>query len=175
MATRWWTGQEVAAAVERLVPGAVDRVTDVACYVRLDCLVETMEALRGDPETDFVQLANLCGVDYWDRFEVVYHLQSFDRNQAATVKVETREREQAVVPSVVPVWHGAWMQECETYDLFGIRFAGHPNLYRILLWEEYPGWPLRKDFLSLPGGMHPGLEEFSGTAKRPEPPVRPTE
>lgn len=172
MGTRWWTGDELGAVAERLVPGSVDHTTNVACYLKLERLVETMQALRTNEETDFVHLTNLCAVDYWDRFEVVYHVQSLDRNHAATVKVECLDRQNPVVPSVVPVWYGAWMQECEAYDLFGIRFEGHPNLHRILLWEGYPGWPLRKDFLSLPGGLHPGLEEFAGTAKRPEPPVR---
>jgi NADH:ubiquinone oxidoreductase subunit C len=86
--------------------------------------------------------------------------------------VQSWDRENPVIPSVVPVFHGAWMQENETYDLFGITFEGHPNLYRILLWEGFPGWPLRKDFLSMPGGLQPGLNEFAGVSKRPEPPVK---
>jgi len=170
--TREWSGEETAAAAERLVPGSVAKTTPGACYLRPEKLVETMEALRTAGDTDFVHLTNLCGVDYWDHLEVVYHVQSFDRNQIACVKVETWDRENAAVPSVVPVWHGAWMQECEAYDLLGIRFEGHPNLHRILLWEGYPGWPLRKDFLSMPGGLQPGLNEFSGVSRRPEPPVK---
>ncbi|MBI2764973.1 MAG: NADH-quinone oxidoreductase subunit C [Chloroflexi bacterium] len=175
MATRVWPGSETAAAAERLVPGSVAKSTPVACYLKPEKLVETMAALRTDPESDFVHLTDLCGVDFWDHFEVVYHLQSFEKNQFATVKVEAWDRENASVPSVVPVWHGAWMQENEAYDLLGIRFEGHPNLYRILLWEGYPGWPLRKDFLSMPGGLQPGLNEFAGTARRAEPPVRAVE
>jgi NADH-quinone oxidoreductase subunit C len=173
--TREWTGPETAAAAERLVPGSVAKTTPSACYLRAEKLVETMEALRTDSEADFVHLTNLCGVDFWDHLEVVYHVQSFDKNQIACLKVEAWDREKPVVPSVVPVWHGAWMQECEAYDLFGIRFEGHPNLHRILLWEGYPGWPLRKDFLSMPGGLQPGLNEFSGVSRRPEPPVKAVE
>lgn len=172
MATRWLTGHELAEAAEQLVPGSVSRSTDAACYLHADRLVETMTALRDDPETDFAHLTNLCGADYWERLEVVYHIQSLDRNHIATVKVETADRDKPAVPSVTPIWHGAWMQECETYDLFGIDFPGHPKLYRILLWEGYPGWPLRKDFLSMPGGLQPGLNEFAGTSHRDEPPVR---
>jgi NADH-quinone oxidoreductase subunit C len=172
MATRIWTGDETAAAAERLVPGSVERTTPVACYLRAERLVETMRALRDDPETDFAHLTNLCGTDYWDHFEVVYHVQSLDRNHLATVKVDVRDRENPAVASVVPVWHGAWMQEAEAYDMFGIVFEGHPNLHRILLWDGYPGWPLRKDFLSMPGGLQPGLNEFAGVSRRQEPPVR---
>jgi len=170
--TREWTGAEAAAAAERLVPGSVEKSTATACYLKPEKLVETLEALKNDPESDLVHLTNLCGVDWWDHMEVVYHVQSFDRNHIALYKCETWDRENPVVPSVVPVFHGAWMQENEAYDLFGIKFEGHPNLYRILLWEGFPGWPLRKDFLSMPGGLQPGLNEFAGVSKRPEPPVK---
>lgn len=175
MATHWFSGQELAELTERIVPGSVSRFTDAACYLNPDSLRETMEALRTNPETDFVFLANLCGADYWDRLEVVYHLHSFEKNHLGTYKVETTDREKPSFPSVTPVWHGAWMQECEAYDLFGIEFRDHPRLYRILLWEGFPGWPLRKDFLSMPGGLQPGLNEFAGTARRDEPPVRTVE
>jgi NADH-quinone oxidoreductase subunit C len=172
MPTRRWTGEEMADAAELLVPGSVAKHDRVAAYLKPESLVQTMEALRLGAGTDFVHLTNLCGVDYWDHFEVVYHLQSFVKNQLGVVKVEVWDRENAVVPSVVPVWHGAWMQECEAYDLLGIRFEGHPNLHRIFLWDGFPGWPLRKDFLSMPGGLQPGLNEFAGVARRPEPPVK---
>jgi NADH-quinone oxidoreductase subunit C len=175
MPTRWWTGHEAGEAAERLVPGSVAKVSDVAVYLRPELLRQTMEALRTDAQTDFIHLTNLCGVDYWDHFEVVYHVQSFDRNQIATIKCETWDRQRPVVPSVVPVWHGAWMQESEAYDLLGIVFEGHPNLQRIFLWDGYPGWPLRKDFLSMPGGLQPGLGEFAGVARREAPPVKEVE
>jgi NADH-quinone oxidoreductase subunit C len=175
MPTRWLTGHEVAAAAERLVPGSVAKTDEVACYFVADKLVEAFTALRDDEEMDFKHLTNTCGVDFWSHFEVVYHVQSFDKNQFATLKLEVQGRDKPVAPSAVPVWHGAWMQECETYDLFGIVFQGHPNLHRILLWDGYPGWPLRKDFLSMPGGLQPGLNEFAGTARREAPPVRAVE
>ena len=173
MGTHWLTGHETAAAIESLVPGSVARSTDVACYLQPERLVEAAHAVRDDSDgLDLVHLTNLCAVDYWSHFEVVYHLQSFYKNQFATLKVEVTGRDKPAVPSVVPIWHGAWMQECEAYDLFGITFEGHPNLHRILLWDGYPGWPLRKDFLSMPGGLQPGLNEFAGTARREAPPVR---
>ena len=172
MATRWLTGHETAEMAERCLPGSVARATEVACYLNAGSLVESARALRGDGEADFVHLTNLCAVDYWSHFEVVYHVQSFVKNHFATLKVEVQGRDNPAVASVVPVWHGAWMQECEAYDLFGIRFEGHPNLHRILLWNGYPGWPLRKDFLSMPGGLQPGLDEFAGTARREAPPVK---
>lgn len=170
--TRRLTGAETAIHAERLVPGSVAKTTEAACYLKPETLVEAMRALRDDGQTDLVHLTNLCGVDFWDHFEVVYHLQSFVKNHLACLKVEAWDREAPALPSVTSIWHGAWMQENEAYDLLGIRFEGHPNLYRILLWEGFPGWPLRKDFLSMPGGLQPGLNEFAGTARRPQPPVR---
>ncbi|MGE5596881.1 MAG: NADH-quinone oxidoreductase subunit C [Hyphomicrobiales bacterium] len=172
MGTRYWTGEELAAAAERLVPGSVARFEAGCCYLKPEHLVETMSALRTDPETDFVYLANLCGADYWDRLEVVYHLHSLVKNHMGTFKCETYDRENPVIPSVFPVWFGAWMQEAEAYDMFGINFEGNPRQYRILLWEGFPGWPLRKDWLSMPGGLQPGLNEFAGVARRQEPPVK---
>ncbi len=170
--TRELTGPEAAALAEAVVPGSVDRTTETACYLKPEHLTATLEALKTAPDADLVHLTNLCGVDFWDHMEVVYHIQSFDKNQMALYKVDVLDRENPVVPSVVPVFHGAWMQENETYDLYGIKFEGHPNLYRILLWEGYPGWPLRKDFLAMPGGLQPGLGEFAGVARRQEPPVK---
>lgn len=163
----------MAEVAEELVAGSVARSTDAACYLHPGKLVETFEALRSDEAMDFVWLSNLCAADYWERFELVYHLQSFEKNQIGCFKVDVMDREEPVVPSVTGVWHGAWMQECEAYDLFGISFSGHPNLYRILLWEGYPGWPLRKDFLAMPGGLQPGLDDFAGSQAQPEPEVKP--
>ena len=171
--TRWWSGGDLAREAERLAPGCVARADDAACLLHADRALEAFRALRDDAETDLAHLTNLCAVDLWDRFEVVYHLQSLTRNHIACAKVETADRESPAVSSVTEVWQGAWIQESEAYDLFGIRFEGHPNPQRILLWDGYPGHPLRKDFLAMPGGLQPGLNEFTGAAARPEPPVRP--
>lgn len=169
---RWLTGHEIAAGLDAAVPGSVEAADEVACFIKPESLLEACTVLRGHEEFDFAHLTNLCGVDFWDHLEVVYHVQSLAKLHIGTLKVRVPDREKASVASVVPVWHGAWMQECEAYDLFGIRFEGHPNLHRILLWDGFPGWPLRKDFLSMPGGLQPGLNEFSGTARREAPPVR---
>lgn len=172
MATRQLPGETIAAWAEAAVPGSVERAEGFICYLKPDHLRETMDALRISPEADFAYLVNLCGVDYWDHFDVVYHVHSLVKNHIGTIKVAIANREKPSVQSVTPVWYGAWMQECEAYDMFGIVFEGHPDLKRILLWEGFPGWPLRKDFLSMPGGLQPGLNEFAGVARRPEPPVK---
>ena len=92
-------------------------------------------------------LANLTSVDYEDCYEVVYHLASIQKGGPVLgLKVRTGKEEPSV-PSLVPIWPGADLQEREVYDLMGIRFEGHPNLKRVLLWEGFEGYPLRKDYL----------------------------
>jgi NADH-quinone oxidoreductase subunit C len=79
------------------------------------------------------------------RFEVVYHLYSIARNHRVRLKVRVDE-DDAVVPTAVPLWPIANWFEREVWDMFGIRFAGHPDLRRLLLYEEFVGHPLRKDY-----------------------------
>jgi NADH/F420H2 dehydrogenase subunit C len=102
--------------------------------------------LRDECGLDY--LALLTAVDQPERFEVVYHLWSIkDRTtEPFVLKVYIEDKENPSVPSVTPLWRGANYQEREAYDLMGIRFEGHPNLKRIVLWEGFPGHPLRKDF-----------------------------
>ena len=71
-------------------------------------------------------------------------------NQSAILKAKLYGREDLALPSVVSVWQGADLQEREVWDLMGIAFTGHPNLKRVMLWEGFPGHPLRKDFLEQP-------------------------
>jgi NADH-quinone oxidoreductase subunit C/D len=92
-------------------------------------------------------LANLTSADYKDNYEVVYHLSSISKGGTFLgVKVRA-DKEDPKVPSAVPIWPGAGFQEREVYDLMGIRFEGHPDLKRILMWEGFEGHPLRKDYL----------------------------
>ncbi len=94
-------------------------------------------------------LANAVGVDYLgkgDHLEMVYHTYKIDEGGAALVFKAQTPRDVAALPSLVPVWPGADFQEREAWDLMGIRFEGHPNLKRILMWEGFEGHPLRKDW-----------------------------
>lgn len=98
-------------------------------------------------ELGFDYLSNLTAVDRPEGFEVVYHLYSLiSQTWPLALKVQLPDKEDARLASVTDIWEGANYQEREVYDLFGIRFDGHPNLKRILLWEGFPGHPLRKDF-----------------------------
>lgn len=93
----------------------------------------------------FNYLANLTAVDYRDHFELVYHIYSIPDNRKLAVKADV-DHEQPIAPSAVSIWPTADWQEREVFDLMGISFAGHPNLKRVLLPEEFEGHPLRKDF-----------------------------
>jgi NADH-quinone oxidoreductase subunit C len=156
------TGLDIAHRIEQKFPGAVAEAIPEAATVEASRLVEVCTYLRDDPDLDFRFLSSLTGVDCLDSFEVVYHLESFRLNRITCVKVRTFDRDNPALPSVVPVWVGAHLQEREAYDLLGIVFEGHPDLRRIFLWEGFAGHPLRKDYLVMPGGRMPGLERFPG-------------
>lgn len=122
-------------------------VRDFTLYVPGARLIEVCTFLRDDPELDFAMLSWIGGVDYLPReprFEVVYGLLSLSGNARVHLKVEVLE-ENPRVPSVVGVWPTANWHERETYDFYGIEFTGHPDLTRILLPDDWVGWPLRKD------------------------------
>ncbi len=104
--------------------------------------------LRDDPENAFDMLVDVTAVDYLGRrprFEVVYHLYSVEKNHRVRIKVPLEE-DDVTIPSVVSVWSGANWLEREAWDLYGIKFDGHPALKRIYLYEEFEGHPLRKDY-----------------------------
>ncbi len=158
-ATARLSGAQVAERIGSAVPDAIEETAEGWVVVRPDNLVEVARFLHDDRETDARYLMSLSGVDRYEHFEVVYHLASLAHNHELTLKVRA-DHDEPEVPSVVSVWLGAHLQEREAYDLFGIRFTEHPNLKRIFLWEGFPGHPLRKDFMRLPGGFSPGLQRF---------------
>ena len=103
--------------------------------------------LSSDSELQFQFLTDLCGVDFFPetpRFEVVYLLYSMKNNLRLRLKAKVAQGES--IPSVESIWKAANWLEREVYDLFGITFENHPDLRRILLWDGYEGFPLRKDY-----------------------------
>lgn len=125
-------------------------------------LHEVMRFLKSDPRTDYNFLSDVAGIDYLNypakqigRFAVVYNLICFARDDRFFVKVfldpsrptDGIEEDPALyVDSVTDIWPGAEWPEREVFDMLGIRFRNHPDLRRILLWEDYPAHPLRKDY-----------------------------
>jgi NADH-quinone oxidoreductase subunit C len=110
-------------------------------------IVEVCTFLKEDANLKFDFLADICGVDHHpedDRFEVVYHLYSIPFK--ARVRLKCRAGDPPLVPTVTGVWRTANWHERETFDMYGIKFNGHPDLRRIYMWEEFEGFPMRKDF-----------------------------
>ncbi|MFI8491544.1 NADH-quinone oxidoreductase subunit C [Peribacillus butanolivorans] len=110
-----------------------------------DTYFQIAKILRYDEELNFHYLSELHGTDFETHMEIYVHLYSFNTNHSAALKVKL-DRDSPVVPSLVPLWSGANWPECEAYDLLGILFQGHPDLKRILLGEDWIGYPLRKDY-----------------------------
>lgn len=105
-------------------------------------VVEICEKLRSD---GFDCLSSLTGTDRGENFEIVYHLFSYSKKESA-VHRETVSKESPSVPSVSKIWPSADWMEREVFDLLGVSFEGHPNLKRIMLPDDWPGHPLRKDY-----------------------------
>ncbi len=145
--TRAHSGADAAKRIEEAIPGAVVDHNQTDVWVRPDSILETARLLKSDASFDFSFLNAVTAVDYIEYFEMVYHLLSLRRNASLVLKSRLAGRENLEAPSVCDVWRGADLQEREVWDLMGIRFDGHPNMKRILLWEGFPGHPLRKDFL----------------------------
>ena len=135
-------------------PGAVTDVHasagDETAYVKREHLIEIAGFLKSDEAFDMNVLMDLTAVDgLWQdwspRFEMVYHFYSLKHNSRLRVKVRVSEVD-AVVPSLSGLWPIADWFEREVWDMFGIKFEGHPHLKRILMYEEFVGHPLRKDY-----------------------------
>ena len=123
---------------------------DLVAVVNKDIIREVMKFLKTDPKLDFNILMDLSAVDYlWQervpRFDVVYHVYSLARNYRLRVKASVDEKN-PVIDSIVSLWPIADWFEREVWDMFGIKFKGHPHLKRIMMYEGFVGHPLRKDY-----------------------------
>jgi NADH-quinone oxidoreductase subunit C len=150
-------GQAILARLaERIGAGMVDRHAyrgDHTAIVSRDALGGALAFCRDDALLRFDMLVDLTAVDYLrfpgredgPRFDVVYHLYAVEHNHRLRVKVAV-EQDDAWVPTASGLWPIANWLEREVWDMFGIRFEGHPDLRRLLLYEEFEGHPLRKDY-----------------------------
>ena len=155
--TRTVSGGEAAQQLGRIRPLVVGALS---LTLSPTDLVVAAKALR-DSELDLSFLNSLTAVDTGTEVEVVYHAQSLAHNHILRFKTIAPDYSEPEVPSVAEVWWGAQLMERETFDLMGVRFTGHPDLRRILLWEGFPGHPLRKGYLRVPGA-NPGWPFFPG-------------
>ncbi len=137
--------RSIRSALPDTVVSAKEFAGQVTVVVQKDAIARVARHLK-DAE-DFKYCVDVTAVDWKDRsprFDVVYHFYSFSKNDRIRVKCGVAEEEE--VPSIASVFLAANWCERETYDMYGIRFTGHPDLRRILTWDGFHGHPLRKDF-----------------------------
>jgi NADH-quinone oxidoreductase subunit C len=121
--------------------------TDVPIvFVKKDAIVEVLRFVKSEPGFEYGFLSDITATDEEGdpRFEVVYNLFSPNRHWRLRIKVRVAENDE--VPTAIPVWKGANWAEREVWDMFGIKFKGHPDLRRILMDNRWEGHPLRKDY-----------------------------
>ena len=134
-----------------LMPGADPSTAQMSVRVPPDRLLDVLRFLRSDERCSFEQLCDLTCIDYMnfpkaaDRYGVIYSLLSISHWHRLWVKCFVNDPSPEV-PWVVCIWRGANWLEREVYDMFGVRFTGHPDLRRILTWESFEAHPLRKDY-----------------------------
>ncbi|MDP9161691.1 MAG: NADH-quinone oxidoreductase subunit C [Acidobacteriota bacterium] len=130
------------------VEGAKFDRDELSIYIERSMIREACLLLRDNPECPFNYLSDVTCVDWYPsepRFEVIYQLLSISKKERVRLKVRLSGGSPAV-ESVTPVWPGANYFEREVFDLFGIRFNGHPYMRRLLMPEDWEGYPLRKDY-----------------------------
>jgi NADH-quinone oxidoreductase subunit C len=140
------------AKIRSVQPGAIDGVIsfrgELTLLVPREYLRPLAEFLASDPELAFMYLSDVTAVDRFPiepRFELNYHLLSIPRREPLRLRVRL-PGDRPIIETVVPVWPTANWHEREIFDLIGIRFEGHPNLRRMLLPDDWEGYPLRKDY-----------------------------
>ncbi len=140
-------GEHIAGALPDAVRKFEVKFGELTLFAERDAIMSVAEFLKGNSLCRFETLIDICGVDYPERaqrFEIVYHFLSMYMNQRIRVKVSTDE--DTPVPSIVDLHPSADWFEREAFDMYGVRFAGHPDMRRILTDYGFEGYPLRKDF-----------------------------
>ena len=154
-ASRGKMSQRVVEQVKKQFPGAVleshSQHGDDTIVVDPSKWAEIAQFLKESPKTSMEMLTDLTAVDYPERephFEVVAHLYSLSKGHRLRMKARVGDSDgkHAEIPSVEPLWGSANWMERECYDMFGVIFKGHPDLRRILMYPEFEGHPLRKDY-----------------------------
>jgi NADH-quinone oxidoreductase subunit C len=161
---------EVQQRLESVFPELEFKALDDSLEVTVpaDQLLDVASVAKNDLE--YRMLMSVTGVDWKDSFEMLYHIYRLDSPFPLVLRCRLPHEEHPEIPSLMPLWSGADFQEREVYDLMGIVFVGHPDLRRILLADDFPGHPLRKDWQPDPDYVlvpHLRIPGYSG-AKRGE-------
>ncbi|MGA3370485.1 MAG: NADH-quinone oxidoreductase subunit C [Terracidiphilus sp.] len=149
------TVEEIKSAIEAALPSAgVEIVPNPSpsaqhsLRLKQESALAVAKFLRDDAELALDYLSNVTGVDWPDSLEAVYHLYSVAKKHGPVIlRMRTVDRtDQVELPSLTPVWRSAEFQEREIFDLYGIVFTGHPDLRRLLMWDEFKDHPMRRDY-----------------------------
>lgn len=154
MRTQYFSKERLAKLVEVFPKAAFDaEAEEPALIVTAADFPAVLRALK--EKEGFDRLGNLTAVDWKDRIEMVYHLYNMEENVKLEVKAAL-DSAAPVIESATALYPGAEFEEREVYDLMGVKFLGHPDLRRILMPDDYPAHPLRKDFVALVPKMEGG-------------------
>ena len=143
------TVEEIKQSVSALFPNVTYDETGEFLNIAIDSkeLRPLMETLRSNKEFDFDYLFCLTCIDWKTHLMMVYHLLSKTHKHAVVVKAKIADVNNPEIETVCDIWQTANFHEREVYDLFGVKFINHPDLRRILLDEDWDGWPLRKNYV----------------------------
>lgn len=142
------TNEEIKSKIISLVPEAefAENKQFTDALIPAEKMHDLCKTLKESNDTAFDYLICLSGVDINNQLMVVYHLTSSIHHHKIVLKVKTADREHPAFDTVCDIWRTAEFHEREVYDLFGVKFNNHPDLRRILMDEEWKGFPLRKDY-----------------------------
>jgi NADH-quinone oxidoreductase subunit C len=142
---------QIIEQINKSLPGSIEKQTEyrdeLQIYVNKEFFPELMKLLRNEKAFNYDLLLDIAGIDRLPdepRFELVYVLFSLEHNRRLIVKLKVDISD--TVPSMTYIWKSADWPEREVFDLLGINFSNHPDLRRILTWDNFDGHPLRKDF-----------------------------
>ncbi len=144
------TNEELTNTITSWFPD-VEFIEEGSQYLTLlvtkDKLMDVISKLKEDPSTHFDYMFCLTCVDWPEHFQMVYHLKSSDLDHMLVLKVNLEDKEKPEVETVCKLYATAELHEREVYDLFGVVFLNHPDLRRLLLTDDWEGYPLRKDYV----------------------------
>lgn len=142
------SNEELKIFITEIVPDAVfeENKQFLLVTVNAEHILDLAGKLKNNAQTNFDYLFCLTGVDWLTYLSVVYHLKSITHNHSIVLKAKISDRVNPEIESVCSIWRTAEFHEREIYDLLGIRFNHHPDLRRLLLDDDWKGYPLRKDY-----------------------------
>jgi len=139
--------EEIQKKLETNVPGTKLQLEGNSFVVDRASLLDVSRFLKENDTFRMDYVSCITGVDYREYLECVYHLYSMEKRQGPICLKVRVKQDDPKIPSLVPLYRGAEFQEREAYDMVGIVFEGHPDLRRILMWDGFAHYPLRKDYV----------------------------